>query len=63
MFELANIIEQYKINKIVIGRPKRQKDIQEKITKFINELSFVYPNMKIVKIDEDYTSVQASAET
>ena len=63
MFELANIIEQYKIDKIVIGWPKRQKDIQEKIDKFIKEFQFVYPNMEFVKIDEDYTSVEAAAQT
>ena len=63
MFELANIIQQYNINKIVVGYPQRQKDMQEKIDRFIKELSFVYPDMEIIKIDEDYTSVEANATT
>jgi len=63
MFELANIIQQYNINKIVVGYPQRQKDMQEKIDRFIKELSFVYPDMEIIKVDEDYTSVEANATT
>jgi RNase H-fold protein (predicted Holliday junction resolvase) len=59
MFELANIIEQYQIKKIIVWWPTKQKDIQEKIEKFINELSLVYPDIEIIKVDEDYTSVQA----
>jgi RNase H-fold protein (predicted Holliday junction resolvase) len=59
MFELANIIEQYQIKKIVVWWPTKQKDIQEKIEKFINELSLIYPDIEIIKVDEDYTSVQA----
>ena len=62
MFELANIIQQYNIWKIVIGWPAKQKDIQEKIDKFIKELSFVYPDMEIIKVNEDYSSVQAQAK-
>ena len=63
MFELSNIIEQYNIKKIVIWWPTKQKDMQEKIDKFIKELNIIYPDMKIIKIDEDYTSVEANATT
>ncbi len=63
MFELANIIQQYNIKKIVIWYPQREKSMQEKIDKFIKELSFVYPDMEVIKVDEDYTSVEANATT
>ena len=63
MYELANIIQQYNIWKIVIWWPNKQKNIQEKIDKFINELLFVVPNIEIVKVIEDYTSVEAAALT
>lgn len=63
IYELANIIERYKITEIVIWRPSKQKNIQEKIDKFLKEMEFVYPQMKIKKIDEDYTSVEAAALT
>jgi len=63
MFELSNIIEQYQIKKIVIWWPTKQKDIQNKIDKFIHEIFLIYPNMEFVKVDEDYTSVEAAAQT
>ena len=63
IFELSNIIEQYKIKKIVIGWPSKEKDIQNKIDKFIKEIFLVYPNMEFVKVNEDYTSVEAAAQT
>lgn len=61
IFNLSDIIERYKITSIVIWWPKKQKNMQEKIDKFIKELNLVYPKIKIKKIDEDYTSVEASA--
>ena len=63
MFELSNIIEQYNIKKLVIWWPTKQKDMQEKIDRFIKELQIIYPDMDIVKVDEDYTSVEANATT
>ena len=63
MFELSNIIEQYNIKKIVIWWPTKQKDMQEKIDRFIKELNIIYPDMEIIKVDEDYTSVEANATT
>ena len=63
MFELANIIEQYQIKKIVIWWPTKQKNIQEKIDKFIKEIFIIYPDMEFIKIDEDFTSVEAAAQT
>jgi len=63
IFNLADIVEKHKISSIVIWRPKRQKDMQERIDRFIKEFKVVYPNFKIQKVDEDYTSVEASATT
>lgn len=63
IYELANIVERYKITDIAIWRPSKQKNIQEKIDKFIKEMKFVYPDIKIEKVNEDYTSVEASALT
>ena len=63
MFELSNIIEQYQIKKIVVGWPSKQKNIQEKIDRFIKEIQIIYPQMEIVKVNEDYTSVEAAAQT
>jgi len=37
--------------------------MQERIDRFIKEFKVVYPNFKIQKVDEDYTSVEASATT
>ena len=63
IFNLANMVEKHKISSIVIWRPKRQKDMQERIDRFIKEFKIVYPDFKIQKVDEDYTSVEASATT
>lgn len=61
VFNISDLILRNKIEKIIIWRPKRQKDIQEIIEKFIKELKFVFPEMEIEKINEDYSSVQACA--
>ena len=60
-FHIADIIEKHNVATIVIWRPKTQKDIQEKIQKFINNLSYIIERreINIDMIDEDYTSVQS----
>ncbi len=63
IFELVNIIYQYNITKIVIWYPQRQKDMQEKIDNFIKEIKLSCSDIKILKIDEDYTSVEANVVT
>ena len=63
MFNLADIIIREKIKKICIWWPTKEKIIQEKINKFINEFKFIDPNIEFIKIDEDYTSVEAAAIT
>ncbi len=46
---------------IVIWWPSRQKDIQEKITKFMNSLNYIIEKDEITieTIEEDYTSVES----
>lgn len=60
-FNIADIIQRQSIKKIVIWRPSRQKDIQEKIEKFIKSLEYIIDKKEISveKVNEDYTSVQS----
>jgi len=60
-FNIADIIQRHNIKKIIIWRPWRQKDIQEKIEKFIKSLEYIIDKKKITieKVNEDYTSVQS----
>ena len=60
-FNISDIIHRQNIRKIVIWRPGKQKDIQEKIEKFIKSLKYIIDNKKISieTINEDYTSVQS----
>jgi len=54
----------YHITKIVIGRPKREEEIQKKIENFIQSLEMIADEeLTIEKYDEDYTSVEAAAKT
>jgi len=60
-FNISDIINRHNVNRIIIWRPARQKDIQEKIQKFIKNLNFIIENMEIEieLVEEDYTSVQS----
>lgn len=60
-YYIADLIQRYHIRKIVLGWPSRQKDIQEKITKFMESLNYIIENQRIeiVTVEEDYTSVQS----
>ena len=60
-YYIADIIQRYHIRKIVLWRPKRQEDIQEKITNFMNSLNYIIENQRIEieTVEEDYTSVQS----
>ena len=39
-YYIADIIQRYHIRKIILGRPSKQKDIQEKISKFMASLNW-----------------------
>jgi len=56
-----DIIQRHNIRKIVIWRPKKQKNIQEKIEDFIKNLKYIIDTKKIEidTVEEDYTSVQS----
>ena len=60
-FNVAGIIEKHNIGKIMLGRPAKQKDIQEKITAFIKSLNYIIENreIEIHLVNEDYSSVQS----
>ena len=60
-FNVAGIIEKHNIAKIMLGRPAKQKDIQDKIMAFMKSLNFIIENreIEIQLVEEDYTSVQS----
>ncbi len=60
-FNISDIIQRHNIRKIILWRPKRQKDIQEKIQDFIKSLEYIIDTQKIeiYTVEEDYTSVQS----
>lgn len=60
-FNIAGIIEKHNIGKIMLGRPAKQKDIQEKITTFMKSLNYIIENreIEIQLVEEDYTTVQS----
>lgn len=60
-YYIADLIQRYHIRKIILWRPSRQKDVQEKISKFMESLSYIIEHQKIEisTVEEDYTSVQS----
>ena len=60
-FNIAGIIEKHNICKIMLGRPSKQKDIQEKITLFMKSLNYIIENreIEIQLVEKDYSSVQS----
>ncbi len=60
LFDLSDVIIRYNIKHIVIWRPKKQKDIQEKIQKFINNMNLMVENkIEISKMEEDFSTTKA----
>lgn len=60
-FNIAGIIEKHNVSKIMLGRPSKQKDIQQKIQAFMKSLGYIIENreIEIQLVEEDYTSVQS----
>ena len=60
-FHIADLIQRYGVKTIVLGWPSKQKDIQEKITKFMNSLNYIIEKDEITieTMEEDYTSVES----
>ena len=59
--DVVNVIQRYHVKTIVLWRPSKQKDIQEKITKFMTSLNYIIEKDEITieTIEEDYTSVES----
>ena len=60
-FNIADLIKRYNVKTIVLWRPSKQKDVQEKITKFMVSLNYIIEKDEITieTIEEDYTSVES----
>nr|MBR6100087.1 hypothetical protein [bacterium] len=60
-YYIADLIQRYHIRKIILGWPKKQKDVQEKISKFMESLNYIIENQRIeiITVGEDYSSVQS----
>lgn len=61
-FSLMGTIAQHKANIILVGYPKNE-DMRIHIDKFIKTLQIMDHTLEIIRIDENYTSVQAQAIT
>lgn len=61
---LKTYINQEKINNVVIGLPMRSHgvvgELENDIQSFIKKLLKIFPNIKIHRIDESFTSIKAS---
>ncbi|USN54313.1 MAG: Holliday junction resolvase RuvX [Candidatus Peribacteria bacterium] len=62
-FNMADVMERYRITSIVVGYPKQHKSTQQAIDEFCKNLLFVNPDLKILKVDEEYSSVEANEKT
>jgi len=60
-FHIGDMLTRYNVRKIMIGRPAKQQDVQEKIIKFMQNLDFIIDKNEVTieKVEEDYTSVQS----
>ncbi|MDR3168212.1 MAG: Holliday junction resolvase RuvX [Candidatus Peribacteria bacterium] len=60
-FHIGDLIKRHGVKTIVLGRPSKQKDIQERITKFMNSLNYLIEKDEITieTVEEDYTSVES----
>lgn len=61
-FNMWSVLERYYIWTVVIWFPKQHKKTQAKIDSFIEQLLYVEKDLIIVKTDEEYSSVEASAK-
>ena len=60
-FHIGDMLTRYHVRKIMIGRPAKQQDVQDKIIKFMQNLDFIIDKNEVTieKVEEDYTSVQS----
>ena len=57
LIKLTDIVVSKDVDKIVVWRPKNEIN-RDKIDKFIKEIGFIFA-WEVIKIDEEYSSVQA----
>lgn len=61
-FSLWDVLNRYNIKKIVVWYPREQEDIKESIDNFLKQINYIVEeDISIIKINEDYTSVEAWA--
>jgi RNase H-fold protein (predicted Holliday junction resolvase) len=60
-YSLNDIIKKYKVSVIVIGYPQQHEEWQDRIDSFLEHVVASAPKLRIIKADEEYSSVQASA--
>ncbi len=60
-YYIADLIQRYHIRKIILWWQKKQEDIQQKISKFMQSLNYIIENQRIEieTVEEDFTSVQS----
>jgi RNase H-fold protein (predicted Holliday junction resolvase) len=62
LYALANIIAQRGVQCVVIGYPSEAGFVQRSIDKFVSALQCVVaPEVVVVRVNEDYSSVEANA--
>ena len=60
MWQIGEMLMQYHIGRIVVGKSSQRSKVTDKIDDFVKELAFVAGDMiEIEYINEDYTSVEA----
>lgn len=62
-FSIGDVLERYHIGTVVIGYPKQHKEFQTQIDAFLENILFINEDINVVKVDEEYSSVQAQAKT
>lgn len=60
-YNLRELLHKYKVTTIVIGYPQQHEDLQRLIDSFLEHLVALEPKLRVIKADEEYTSVQAGA--
>jgi RNase H-fold protein (predicted Holliday junction resolvase) len=62
LYALANIVAQRGVQHIVVGYPSEEGFVQRSIDRFVSALQCVVsPDVVIVRVNEDYSSVEANA--
>ena len=62
-FNMSDILSRYFIKRIVIGYPKQHKKAQQSIDDFLENISYIDPDIPCIKQDEEYSSVIASSQS